>query len=288
MIVLGSSGMLGSEVVRVAQDAGVEFVALSRTMGFNYEPESLQSSLTALNMGPADLVVNCIGWIPQKSFDSLADHQTAINLNVQLPLELGRLQQSLGFRWLQIGTDCVFSGQTGSYLESSLKDPVDLYGKSKALGEIVSTPTYLLRCSIVGSPISGPKSLLGWFLDRLSRRENVFGYTNHFWNGVTTTAFARIALGIFHTPSLPSIHQHLIPGDVVSKYQLLVQVAKYFEDSSTSITPMNATFCDRTLATDNVELNSLIWKIGDYQVPPSVGELLDHFMREFRFGRFGG
>lgn len=280
--------MLGSEVVRVAKDAGVEFVALSRSTGFNYEPASLQRSLAAHNIGPEDLVVNCIGWIPQKSFDRLSDPQTAINLNVQLPLELGRLKQSLGFRWLQIGTDCVFSGQAGSYSESSLKDPVDLYGKSKALGEIISNPTYFLRCSIVGSPISGPKSLLGWFLDRLSHRENVFGYTNHFWNGVTTTAFARIALGIFHTPNLPSIHHHLIPSDIISKYELLVQVATHFEDSRISITPTNATFCDRSLATDNVEANSLIWRTGDYQAPPSVGELLDHFMREFRFGRFGG
>ena len=41
-------------------------------------------------------------------------------------------------RLIHISSDCVFSGNKGNYLDSDSPDPIDLYGKTKALSEIIS------------------------------------------------------------------------------------------------------------------------------------------------------
>jgi dTDP-4-dehydrorhamnose reductase len=56
-------------------------------------------------------------------------------VNSIFPIELTELAQELGFKVIQIATDCVFSGDKGSYTESDTKDPIDNYGYSKVLGE---------------------------------------------------------------------------------------------------------------------------------------------------------
>ena len=52
------------------------------------------------------------------------------------------LEQSNG-PILQIATDCVYSGATGGYTESSSHDALDVYGKTKSLGE-VALPTSII------------------------------------------------------------------------------------------------------------------------------------------------
>ena len=46
------------------------------------------------------------------------------------------MQNKEDIRYIQIGTDCVFSGKDGGYVEDSFMDAEDLYGKSKIVGEI--------------------------------------------------------------------------------------------------------------------------------------------------------
>ena len=56
----------------------------------------------------------------------------------------------MGARVLQIATDCVYSGAQGAYVETDLHDALDVYGKTKSLGECQEPNVYHLRCSIIG------------------------------------------------------------------------------------------------------------------------------------------
>jgi len=76
LIVLGSNGMLGSEVSRVAKESGLQVVEVSRFSDVPFEAESMDFEQVAvkLGLGETDWLVNCIGWIPQKSSgDEAAD-----------------------------------------------------------------------------------------------------------------------------------------------------------------------------------------------------------------------
>ena len=121
---------------------------------------------------------------------------------------------------IQIGTDCVFSGRDGSYLEDSTKDPIDSYGYSKAMGELFSPNQMMLRCSIIGRENENYLSLMEWFL-RQPLNARVNGFIDHKWNGLTTLAFAKVLNGVMSRDAFEAGTFHLVPADEVSKFQLL-------------------------------------------------------------------
>lgn len=51
-------------------------------------------------------------------------------------------------------TDCVFSGERGSYTEDDFQDGETFYDRSKALGELNDDKNITLRNSVVGSDIN--------------------------------------------------------------------------------------------------------------------------------------
>ena len=68
---------------------------------------------------------------------------------------------------IQIGTDCVYSGKKGLYSETDKHDPLDVYGKSKSLGEVFDGSALIIRCSIIGPEFKKQKSFLfEWFLNQ--------------------------------------------------------------------------------------------------------------------------
>ncbi len=279
-IVLGSTGMLGSEVLRRFSEAGVPILALSRSNGFFAENlMTVRSSLAELNLTERDLIINCIGWIPQKSTnDSRLDAEQAIFVNAILPIELERICENSESSILQIMTDCVFRGDKGSYSEESPQDADDLYGLSKRLGELELTRTMGVRCSIVGRTLSGNASLLDWFLTQ-SVGSTVSGFTNQLWNGVTTRAFANLALGIFRTGSFESGKFHWLPSDSVSKYDLLEMARELSGRLDITVNKGQAPQSkDTRLATSVPQKSKELWNLAGYPKIPTISELLEELI----------
>ena len=104
-------------------------------------------------------------------------------------LQIATLSKDFNFKYIQIGTDYVFSGQRGNYDESSFQDTSDVYGKTKVAGEIEQLGKFILRGSIVGPELGEGKSLLNWFLSE--EGGEVSGFSDHSWNGITTLNFAK-------------------------------------------------------------------------------------------------
>ena len=100
---------------------------------------------------PAE-IINCIGVIKQR--DEAREHITSIMINSLLPHILAKTCEEWGGRLIHFSTDCVFSGKKGSYDELSKTDADDLYGKSKAKGEILNNSSSLtIRASMIGREI---------------------------------------------------------------------------------------------------------------------------------------
>jgi dTDP-4-dehydrorhamnose reductase len=86
-----------------------------------------------------------------------------IQVNSLFPHQLADLCIERGIRVVQISTDCVFSGFRGNYNELDVPDPVDLYGRTKLLGELHRPGCLTLRTSIIGWQLNTFSSLLSWF-----------------------------------------------------------------------------------------------------------------------------
>jgi len=288
--ILGCTGMLGSIVLDSfdrSKDFKViatcrkpeevkDFIAKYKDVEFrtlDAEQAGVEDIATAIKN--ATWVVNCIGIIkPYIHDDNAGEVERAIRVNALFPHLLAQAATQVGARVLQIATDCVYSGEKGQYVETDLHDALDVYGKSKSLGEAYFDNIHHIRCSIIGPEIKSHLSLMDWFLGQ-ANGATVNGYTNHQWNGVTTLHFGRLCQGIIKENVALAHLQHIIPGNSIAKANLLKSFAKEFGRDDITVNPMAAPkVVDRTLSTSNQELNTKVWQAAGYQTPPTIEQMV--------------
>jgi len=231
-----------------------------------------------------DWIVNAIGIIkPYIHDDQPNEIERAIIGNSCFPHWLARSFEKS--RILQIATDCVYSGSKGCYPESDKHDALDVYGKTKSLGEAWLPNIHHLRCSIIGPELKSYVSLLEWFRSQPAKAK-ISGFKNHSWNGVTTLHFAKICHGIIkNNMSLPHL-QHIVPSGDITKHDLLCCFARCYNRSDVQITAVDAqNIIDRRLDTENRKLNGILWKSAGYGAhPPTVCDMVEELaVYDYRF-----
>lgn len=239
ILILGSSGMLGS-MVDLFFRHNTKHTILSTYRGLD-DPKSSRFSLDVTDgltklrsmmtdFGQIDYVLNCIGVIkPYCKDNDPAGVLRAIKINALFPHELMHLCEDRGARLIQIATDCVYSGKSGGYVEDSPHDALDVYGKTKSLGEVDGDGALNLRCSIIGPELKGRLSLLEWVLSQTDGA-TVKGFTHHRWNGVTTLQFAQMCNKIIEADVLDHLARtsrryHCIVNQTVTKWELVKSIA---------------------------------------------------------------
>ena len=280
ILILGANGMLGKMVSLYFGSLKNYSLVFSSRSDSTFLNENFHNSIElydvlndnfydfASKVKP-EVIINCIGRIKPTidESDPISVSET-ININSFLPLEIQKYASDNNVRYFQIGTDCVFSGKDGNYNEKNYLDAEDLYGKSKIVGEILGVNKYVIRSSIIGPEEGSGRSLLNWFLNNES--SEVSGFKNHLWNGVTTLNFAKVLNGLIQTNNYSFDLQHLIPLDMVDKAQLLNFFKTYF-DKKIDINEVDANdIVNRTLNTNNNDLNKKLWLDGGYTQIPSV------------------
>jgi dTDP-4-dehydrorhamnose reductase len=244
ILVLGGSGMLGHKMVQVIAEKHKVFyttrLPLAETIReqlndsielSNFNALNAQEVVNVIKASDFDAVINCIGVVKQ-----LTDSSSVLNiqLNSLLPHVIADVCKSEGVRFIHISTDCVFSGKKGNYVEGEDEDAQDLYGRSKLLGE-VTEPSLTLRTSIIGHELNTNHSLVDWFLNQ---SENVNGYANAIYSGVSTIQLAKIVLliiekhenmcGLYHVASKP-INKFSLLGLIKDKYNHTITINKYLD-----------------------------------------------------------
>jgi dTDP-4-dehydrorhamnose reductase len=281
--ILGSTGMLGYSVGQAFSGFNGTLIGSTKrvdTNPFSGESFFLDATLRELpealhKLGSTDYVINCIGVIkPYISEDSAPSRERALLINSVFPYALDALANDLGFRIIQIATDCVFSGAKGEYLETDLHDAIDTYGKTKSLGEVPSTNMMNIRVSIIGPEVGRSTSLFEWVRHQPKNSE-INGYSDHYWNGVTSKGFARICRGLVENDGFVAGTHHLLPSDSMTKFDLVTEIANKSGRKDIKITKgPSGNKVDRTLATTNESLNAQLWANAGYPTIPSISELV--------------
>ncbi len=193
-----------------------------------------------LSIKDVDAVINCAGVIKP-----YADRDPALTffINSAFPQLLSSMYKE---KLIQITTDCVFNGiKHAPYNENSLKSSNDLYGLSKSLGE-PSNQSLVLRTSIIGPEIHGFVSLISWLKKQTGE---VTGFTNHYWNGITTKQFALICNEIIsHRKQYPKNGLFHIFSNDITKYEMLIKLKEKYKLTVT-IKQKKADAIDRRLRT---------------------------------------
>ena len=209
-----------------------------------------------------EAVVNCVGII--KQLPEARDRTLSLAVNSLLPHRLQQLCQASGARLVHFSTDCVFSGRRGMYKEGDPSDAVDLYGRTKFLGETDGPGAVTIRSSIIGRELTTSSGLVEWFLS--NRGGRVEGYTRAIYSGFTTLAMARIVRSILlDHPALCGTIQ--VSSDPISKYGLLLLLRDAY-GIDVEITPSDRPQIDRSL--DSSRFRALTGF-----APPSWGEMVE-------------
>jgi dTDP-4-dehydrorhamnose reductase len=232
VLVLGADGMLGHQVVRSLAVAGHDPVATTRSRPERLAADALpgvhviagvdvrQSDkvISILGDSEAEAVINCVGIVKQRK--EAKDPLESLRVNSLFPHELAALCRVAAARLVHISTDCVFSGRKGNYTEDDIADPVDLYGRTKLLGEVDAAGAITLRTSIIGLELGRKESLVEWFL---AQRGTANGWTKALYSGVTTFELARVVIRLLE--GFPDLHGlwH-VSGSPIDKYDLLCRL----------------------------------------------------------------
>lgn len=211
ILILGNNGMLGNTVFKYFSTKKNYLIT---TISEKWDSLSFKQKLKDTN---SNFIINCIGIIPQRK-PSVSEYQ---KVNVDLPIFL----ETLGKKIIHPSTDCEFSGKILNelkYKKTDKRDACDDYGKSKAdisiLIENNFKNTKIIRTSIIGHEINSHIAFLDWFLNSSTQ---VNGYTNHYWNGVTTLEWAKLCEELIENwDTFPILNQYGTKKNI-SKYDIL-------------------------------------------------------------------
>ncbi len=168
IILLGSNGQLGSDIVRLHQKQSkvFELMALSRK---EIDLTQKEKVISFLENQDFKILINCTGY--NRVDDAETHAQEAFAINAHAVKILAEICENKKARFIHISTDYVFNGEKSSpYLETDPIGPLSIYGSSKAMGEdlahSICPDTLLLRvASLFG--IAGSSGKGGNFIETI-------------------------------------------------------------------------------------------------------------------------
>lgn len=288
LLILGGDGMLGHQLLLSLQSRHTVKVTLRQDAKayqafhlfnednayFGVDVRQDYHLINILSAFQPEAVINAVGIIKHRK--SVSDIFSTIEINTLFPHYLAKLCSLAKTRMIHISTDCVFSGNKGNYLEDDFSDAVDLYGRSKYLGE-VRDHHLTLRTSIIGLELARKDSLIEWFL---SQKEKVKGFRKAIYSGMTTLAMSRLIEYILVNQPMISGLWHVASASPINKYDLLCKLSSKLGRHHLQIEPDDHFICDRSLNAN------LFFKRTEYRVPTwdeMLNELAEQIMRRESF-----
>ena len=255
-LVLGAGGMAGHTIAIYLKEQGHNVTGFARKK-LNFvdtiigDANDFNKLEEIIKIGKYDYVINAIGVLNQFAEENKAN---AVLINGYLPHFLAEITKNMETSIIHMSTDCVFSGKSGNYTETSFRDGETFYDRSKALGELEDNKNITLRNSIVGPDINpNGIGLFNWFM-----KENgeIKGYTKAMWTGMTTLQLAKMmekvaiqkATGLYN----------MVPDTNISKFELLKLFNHYVRKDKILITKYDGFTADKTLVRTNFNFKEVV------------------------------
>lgn len=147
IVILGSNGQLGSDLVKVLSNSENEIISLTRK---DVDATDLEVRNSLANYADADYIINCVA---VTNVDGCEDSPSqAFIINSSFAYEVAKFSSEHDITLFHISTDYIFDGTKSlPYLESDVANPLNIYGLSKYAGELAvqryANKYFILRVS---------------------------------------------------------------------------------------------------------------------------------------------
>lgn len=271
VLILGANGMFANELIRELKDSPIDIYGTTRALSssssqaqdnfslmHNVNFNNLDSVFNCIEEINPDIVLNLVGITKYK--EKISSYSDFIEVNSLAPHKIAQFCDLRSSKFIQLSTDCVFSGQKGNYYDMDIPDPVDLYGRTKALGEIITSNSSLtIRTSFIGHNENSNDGLLEWFL---RQSNSCKGFYKAIYSGLTTIELANIFKEyIFKLNNLSGIYN--ISASPITKFDLLNIISRVYK-KDINIVKSDEWVIDRSLNSDNFRAvsgyNSPTWE----------------------------
>lgn len=283
LVILGGSGMLGHTLwERLSRSFPDTYTTIRKDIK-NYGNNSLSGSDRvidhidvmdfrmlegALRVIRPDVILNCIGITKRR--EETQNPIFSIILNAMLPHKLAKLAADLNAKLIHFSTDCVFDGKTGHYSDDTPPNATDLYGRTKALGEVTGRNVLTLRSSFIGKELCEGTELLEWFL---SQKNAVRGFKNAIYTGLTTLELCRVIEKlIVDYPDASGLYN--VSSEPINKFDLLRLIGEKMR-RNVKIIPDESFYCDRSLDSERFRRD-----FG--YTPPTWTKMVEELSQEYR------
>jgi dTDP-4-dehydrorhamnose reductase len=196
ILILGHNGMLGHMLVKYLTDKKYSI----HTIDNKYPTNEFKEKVLNFN---GDYIINCVGAIPQKT--------TQFDINYDLPIWLDK---NSNCKIIHPGTDCEIDNDDYGISKRNASN----YIKSDGIH------TKILQTSIIGPELNSNYSLLEWFLNS---KDNVKGYTQAMWSGITTLEWSKQCIKLINNWDEYK-KETIIESTCLSKYDLLNLIKEIF------------------------------------------------------------
>ncbi|MFB6108565.1 MAG: dTDP-4-dehydrorhamnose reductase [Haloplanus sp.] len=257
LLVVGASGLLGSNVVAAATTRGWSVVGT-----YYSETPTLDVPLDRIDVTDDDdvravvrasdpeCVINCAA---MTDVDTCEEHpERAHEVNARAPTEMAAVCAAEGVKFVHVSTDYVFDGRRRTpYAEDADPNPVQIYGESKLAGERgvrdAGVDPFVVRPSFIYGVHQSTDSVRGfpaWLRGRLADGEQTSLFTDQF---VTPTRAGHAAETILDlvTGERTGTY-HVAARSCVTPFQFGVDLATFLGEDRSLVEPRSRTDVERT------------------------------------------
>ena len=253
VLVLGATGLLGTEVMAVLQERGIRALGAARSgADLQIDVTNQMGLFRLLCQTDATAVINCVANVNLAACE--ADQEMSYRVNAAPVAVLAAWSQQTEGRLIHVSTDQFFRGEPREkHDETALVHMINAYGASKFTAETMAreAPNSL----VVRTNICGAKKGFGrWAIDSLTNRTPIGAFTDYFTSTMHVRACAEGLVDLMATGETGVIN--LASRDVSSKEEFMQALAAELginpdwmvQSSARDMTPERALSCGLDVA----------------------------------------
>jgi len=230
-------GFLGNYVVK--QLEANNFVALgtkisktSKTLSLDItQKQELEKIILEFN---PDCIINCAASVDVDFLEN--SPETAYSINSDGVKNLAELCNKYNKRIIHISTDSIFDGIQGNYNENDIPNPINVYGKSKEIGEKylrnIHQNYVIVRTNFYGYHNEG-KFLFNWIKRSLESKKQISGFDDVIFSPVEIGNLSEIIQEFVMNDFKGTVN--ISSNDNITKYDFALKIAKCFDYDSSLI-----------------------------------------------------